>query len=364
MMGFLFAIGAIVGFGAYGLPLKYYHVTDMNPIILQFYFSFAIFASSWLLLIKYNFIFTPLGLIGAAIWTNTSIMSFLAIKYAGLAIAQGTWSGSVIIVSFLFGALYFHEPLNNIPMVILSLILIFLGILFISSSDTQLHLNLPPSLQFFYRFNWLIIPEDDHHHDDESTPLISYKRVTSNQLNASQPLIPNYNISSVRLKKDDVKITHHFLIGVLLSVILGAGAGCLFVPMKFLPPEFSGDAQIVYLISFGIGVLSFATLYLIIYILYIHFFGSHDWRDDFQVKNIPAALVGGVIWAVANFCSTFAFIYLGMAIGGPLCQASIIVAGFCGIVLLKEISRIAAILQFFAGSFVLLAGCAVLSFFH
>ena len=60
-LGLIYAVGAIMGWGCYGLPLKYFKVTDINPIILQFYFSVAIFLSSFLLLIKFPFYFTYLG---------------------------------------------------------------------------------------------------------------------------------------------------------------------------------------------------------------------------------------------------------------------------------------------------------------
>ena len=233
--GLLFALGATVGWGCYGLPLKYFHVTDINPIILQFYFSIAIFCSSWLILLQYEFIFTPLGFIGAAIWTNTSIISFIAIKYAGLAIAQGTWSGFVIIVSFFLGAFLFHEPIDNLPVVCIGLILIFFGIILISACDTQIHLTLPSSLDFLYNLNWIFVAE---YHDSEEFPLLQTteeKRVSYKKASESQPLIPNYNISSNRLRKEDVKITHQFLIGVILAVLLGAASGCLFVPLKYLP---------------------------------------------------------------------------------------------------------------------------------
>ena len=234
-IGLLFALGATICWGCYGLPLKYFHVTEINPIILQFYFSIAIFCSSWLILLQYEFIFTPLGFIGAAIWTNTSITSFLAIKYAGLAIAQGTWSGFVIIVSFLLGVFLYHEPIDNLPVVIFGLILIFFGIILISGCDTQIHLTLPSSFDFLYNLNWIFVAE---YHDSEEFPLLQLtdeKRVTYKRASESQPLIPNYNISSNRLKKEDVKITHQFLIGVILAVLLGAASGALFVPLKYLP---------------------------------------------------------------------------------------------------------------------------------
>jgi len=368
-IGFLYVLGAVIGWGCYGLPLKYWKVTEINPLVLQFYFSIAVFASCWLILLEYEFRFTYLGFIGAALWANANMLSFLAIKACGLAIAQGTWNGMVIIVSFLWGAVYFHEPIGNLTLVIIGLCLIFLGIICISSCDTQIHHSLPPSMQFLYRLNWIFAPEGESSSqiEEEMKPILTDedepKHVVKQKIE-SHPVLPNYHISTNRLTKAHLEdISHQFFFGVILAAMIGFAFGCSFVPMKFLPSEFEGKARVVYVISFSIGVMIIATVYLFFYLLYVQFYEKQDWKSKFNYHDVGPALIGGLLWSVANYCGTFVIIYLGMAIGFPLAQSSIVISGLVGIFILHEITRMAAIFQFFIGSAIVLGGCAVLAVF-
>ena len=86
-IGYICAILSILSWGSFGLPLKYFNV-KLNPILIQIYFSISIFITCWLILIFIPFKFTFIGFIGAAIWIPCSILSFIAIKLAGLAVAQ------------------------------------------------------------------------------------------------------------------------------------------------------------------------------------------------------------------------------------------------------------------------------------
>jgi drug/metabolite transporter (DMT)-like permease len=95
LVGYLCAAGAAVCFGSFGVFVKVPAVqrAQVDPIVFQIYYSLAVFLSSWLLLIFHPFSWTWLGVAGAVLWVPSSLLSILAINLAGMAIAQGVWSG-------------------------------------------------------------------------------------------------------------------------------------------------------------------------------------------------------------------------------------------------------------------------------
>jgi hypothetical protein len=242
--GILFAIGAILGWGSFGFPIKYWKVTDINPIIIQLYFSLSIFLSSWLILLYTEFHFTYLGVIGASMWVTSSIMSFLAIKFAGLAIAQGIWSGAVIIVSFLWGAIYFKEQITSIGAVTGGVILIIIGVSSLSTCNTQVQLKLPGPLRFLYNLRWIFIMPADWR-DLESIPLLSEDESADQLKDYRYRYHSSSHLPKLEEEDDGSNIEHEvgedpfsvylFGVGALLAVILGILSGCIFVPMHFLP---------------------------------------------------------------------------------------------------------------------------------
>ena len=95
LVGYLCVAGAAVCFGSFGVFVKAPAVqrAQVDPVVFQIYYSLAVFLSSWLLLIFYPFSWTWFGVAGAALWVPSSLLAILAINLAGMAIAQGVWSG-------------------------------------------------------------------------------------------------------------------------------------------------------------------------------------------------------------------------------------------------------------------------------
>ena len=95
-IGYLAAAGAILCFGSFGVFIKAPAVRKANvdPVVFQCYYSLAVFLTTWVLLIFDSFAFTWHGVGGAALWVPASLLAIVAINLAGMAIAQGVWSGS------------------------------------------------------------------------------------------------------------------------------------------------------------------------------------------------------------------------------------------------------------------------------
>eukprot|EP00698_Gefionella_okellyi_P019440 TRINITY_DN5956_c0_g2_i5.p2 TRINITY_DN5956_c0_g2~~TRINITY_DN5956_c0_g2_i5.p2 ORF type:complete len:130 (-),score=11.34 TRINITY_DN5956_c0_g2_i5:306-695(-) len=60
--------------------------------------------------------------------------SIFAVQFIGLAVGQGVWSGSGMLVSFLWGALYFKEPLTNPGLAALAIIVLLLATVGVGSA--------------------------------------------------------------------------------------------------------------------------------------------------------------------------------------------------------------------------------------
>jgi len=74
--GYLAVAGSALFFGSFGVPLKTKRVQNANvdPVIFQIYYSISIFVSCWLVLTYNPFVFTPWGIVGAALWVPASIL--------------------------------------------------------------------------------------------------------------------------------------------------------------------------------------------------------------------------------------------------------------------------------------------------
>jgi hypothetical protein len=93
--GFLAAVGSILFFGSYAVPIRLPSVmaAKIDPVIFQFYKSFACFSTSWLVLLYMPLKWTWWGLAGGGLWVMTGILAITAVRLAGIGTAQSLWSG-------------------------------------------------------------------------------------------------------------------------------------------------------------------------------------------------------------------------------------------------------------------------------
>lgn len=76
---------------------------------------------------------------------------------------------------------------------------------------------------------------------------------------------------------------------------------------------------------------------------------------------LAPAMATGVMWSIGNLSSIFAAQYLGLAVGFPLTQTCLLVAGLWGMFLLRELKGLIPIALWVLSAGVLLAGAALLS---
>jgi len=145
------------------------------------------------------------------------------------------------------------------------------------------------------------------------------------------------------------------LLGYFCAAFLSITNGSMLAPIHFAPSYAQG---INFLVSFGIGVLAVTPLFAVIY--FVAFNKTPKW--DF--RNILApGLMCGLGWNFGNWASIYATTYLGYTVGFPLSQCALLVGGFWGIVLFREITGWKRIGLFVISAIVLLGGAVMLAFF-
>jgi len=295
-----------------------------DPVIFQLYYSFVIFSTGWLVLIFVPFKFTYFGIIGAALWVPASIFSIFSVFLLGISVAQGTWSGVTIVVSFMWGAVGFQDEVRSIGLAILALFLLVTGIAAFSLCQKK-----------YYIFETQAL---------ESEKLEEKNEASEETLMIEKPPPPS-RFSPFQRK----------VLGIACAVVSGIFNGSSLVPFKFMPSDIE---SVAYIASFGVGVVVVSPTICFFYFLIKRQLPVFH----FKAVSLPA-MASGVIWSIANVGSIFATKYLGLTVGYPLTQLSLVIAGLWGMFLFGELQGKRTRIQFFLATAVLLAGAALLSFF-
>ncbi|KAL3921744.1 MAG: hypothetical protein SGARI_006607, partial [Bacillariaceae sp.] len=117
MCGWLAALGGMIAFGSFGVPIKSKMAKslDIDPLVMQSYKTTMCFLTSWLfvLLRGEKYTFTPWGIVSGLFWVPGGVATIYAIKTAGIAIGIGVGSSFIVLVSFGWGIFVFDEHVHN-----------------------------------------------------------------------------------------------------------------------------------------------------------------------------------------------------------------------------------------------------------
>lgn len=135
-LGLLSAIGAAICWGTFFVPVRRVNVNDIWLLqgatgigVLIFAIPFG-FASGFQILVP--------GLLGGAIWTAGNILALYSVRLIGLSRTSPFLAGFSILVSFLWGILYFNEKFNYMILAVAAVGLLLLGLFFISNTSKNL----------------------------------------------------------------------------------------------------------------------------------------------------------------------------------------------------------------------------------
>jgi hypothetical protein len=132
--GWIAAFVALLAAGTYGVPIKatLYQITDLNPFIFQTYKTVVFFIVSFGTIFVLNMPFRMTlyyGTMSGLLWVLGGTGGIVAVRWAGLATAVGTWASVMICVNFFWGILVFHEPVANIWSTVGAFALLTLGLI-------------------------------------------------------------------------------------------------------------------------------------------------------------------------------------------------------------------------------------------
>ena len=354
LIGWLAVLTAVVCFGSFAAPAKSQRVVDakVHPLVYQTYKSFWCFTTSWLVLLLpgVKFRFTPFGLMSAMVWVPSGALAIASVNFAGLAVAQATWSCMIVLVSFASGALFFREPVHSWPVTVLAVIGLLIAIVGMAfSSDpaqsaqhAQRRRSSPPKLAPLLE-----------HGGNEANACSDVQQTSSNEFAGAPAAATTTAIDDTgrcggcgswgecgggivplggagmqaRCEgTDDGSVSKPAVgsrtLGLAIAVLAGTYGGSLPTPLK-LAERASPDIPVgfEFTVSFGIGVAAVTVVVWALYLLIaVQGFGWESPSLQLRVMAVPGT-ISGLAWSLGNVASILAVTHLGEALGYSACQA-------------------------------------------
>ncbi len=130
--GLISAIGSAISWGTFFVPVRKVNVADIWQLqgstgvgVLLFAIPIAFF---------WGFEILPSGLLSGAIWTAGNILALYSVRLIGLSRTSPFLAGFSILVSFLWGVLFFEEKFNYMILAIGAIGLLLAGLPFVASA--------------------------------------------------------------------------------------------------------------------------------------------------------------------------------------------------------------------------------------
>ena len=262
---------------------------ELDPVIFQFYFSFVVFLLSFIVLAWNPWEFSWWGFLSAGIWVPSSLFSIVAVEKLGLSVAQGFWSGIVIITNFVWGVAFFNTQVSNIYLTIFGLTIMVIGIVGVATCskwNTE-----PPS------------EKQNSNGEDKQPSFVSESKEETVPLNTDT--IQSYSVNDSIDQSNEqllietpskkrkiisiLKNSKDYFLGIIAAVGCGTFGGSMFVPTKF-----EKNPGVVYMIGFGFGSLTITTVILIVYLPYYYI--RHRKIVAFYPKLAIFPAISAVLW--------------------------------------------------------------------
>ena len=388
--GWFAAIGGMLAFGSFGVPIKQDvpKSLDIDPLVFQTYKTTMCFLTSWLVLAYgEEFIFTPWGIVSGLFWVPAGIATIFAVKNAGLALAIGVSSSFIVLVSFYWGIFVFGEHVHSRVDACFAVGCMMVGLLGMayhsapsdSNSDGGNHTSQildhrdssADSDGSDYQQLGNDEPlEDGVDDDDDEDPTTESTQIRQDEDDFDDEMVI-VDDTSIHHPNDYVTICgvkwKRRTLGILSAMFTGTYGGSIMAPMKFAPPEAEG---LEFLISFAIGaVLVNLTLWIIrfLYLYRRHGTCSRAYQalPCFHLRKMWFyGGICGTVWSIGNFFSILSVEFLGEGVGYSVVQASMLVSGLWGIFYFHEVQGAVTITKWFLSAGVTVLGILLLSYEH
>lgn len=332
LLGFILAVLSAVFNGSFAALSKLPQVqrAGTEPVVFNLYVCLGVFVSGLCSIPFFHLDdkevgFPIAGMVAGMLFVLAGLFSFLAIPELGLAVGQGVWGGSAVLVAFLWGVVGPEKVSAPVDSVGLSVVAVVLLLASIAAIIQSMRISDAANM--------------GNTSAAEKEPLHQGGPGESSAAKAGRQPRP--------------------ALGLIYAALVGIFGGSILVPLKYVSePEKYGNIGI--LLSFGTGCLLFGC------IVTAGFYAIKEKRvPDFHVKaSLLPGVAAGFVWNFGNVCSIYAMSEgLSYGVAYPIMQCALLVSGLWGVLVFKEITGFKAKLLFFSAGGVLLGGAAMLSVF-
>jgi glucose uptake protein GlcU len=349
-VGFVLAIMSAVGNGTFAALSKL--CPDVHPVHFNMLLSIGTLVSSFVFALLYP-VFNDedvdvrldfVACLSGSLFVMANTFAFFAIPRIGIALAQGTWGGVALTVSFVWGT-YGPKDILKVPKsfggAYGGIVMILVGIVGLAQSEALARLLLGGGKGDRASLLGSNAPSDDYAALD-----------ISGDINERAKSVNAGNGERGGRERETQK---QKLVGILCACLTGTFGGSILVPNQI--GALKGQAAVA---SFGTGAFCTA---MITTPLYFALFDTSATPTRFPRKcaELWPGVVAGIIWNIGNIMQIFAIPAIGFAVAGPINQCGLLISGLLGIFVFKEITGSSRIIVFFICSIVLVIGAFVLS---
>ncbi|GAB5364390.1 hypothetical protein AAMO2058_000965800 [Amorphochlora amoebiformis] len=310
---------SLIGWGSFTLPMKVKSVADANldSMVFNMYMSIGVALSSLPILFFEPWAFTWWSTLGAALFAPGCLFCVLTVEWIGIAKGQAIWAGCVALQSFLCGLIGFQEYPVDMTLTIIGGLILLTGIGILAFVEVS-----PPE------------------QSGESKPL---KAEAGDYQPLEQPI---KEIQPIK--------------GLFGCVMIGLLCGSCMVPFRLSPmvPFQDGIHSVVYAVGFGLSLM----------VINIAVFALRALVSDMPDLHVNTCFLPGVasgaLWNLGNIGCVYSCLPpLGLAVGYPLTQCCLLVAGLWGILVFGEIRGLKSVSTFFGGAAVVITGACLLGMY-
>lgn len=338
-VGWVAVMGAVWTFGSFGILFKHPTVAAAHPQVFQIYFNAGVSLTSILVLTFTDFVFSFWGLLGAAIWMASMLCANVGIQGLGYGTATATWASITMAVAFVWGTAGFGEKPSSTLGAVIAILVLAIGVTGVAAAQSP-SLQPPP------------VPAAVVEGQESSPTSVGVE-------NGNLPLIGSVNAGDDDAEEKLLPTPSSFSASAGWCAAVGCGLcnGSLMVPFHyFTEANDTGDSGIAYVACFALGVVVLTPVNFILF-----FRVPFEPCPSLQFRELSmAGLVTGCFWAIGNVCSTYATYFLGQAVGYPLTQTCIVVAGLWGAFFFGELRGCKALSLFAVSVAAIIGGAALL----
>jgi glucose uptake protein GlcU len=381
-VGYVASAIACFAFGSFAVPIKGKAANRVNidPLVMQTYKTTVCFLTSWLvLLIGVPFHFTPWGFVSGLFWVPGGTAGIYAVRNAGLALSQGTWSTLKVLVGFVWGIFIFDEPIRSkqaASAAVAFMIFGLSGMSYFSASGGEN--NSDPQSMIRHGPEEPLLSTVEHPATDEDVDLDATDGISGDANDDIDSIGPSNtresDIQRQEAANDDmvhllrgVRV-HRRNLGVLCACVDGLWGGSILVPMHFAKTTTEG---LGYVISFSIGATAVLTA---MWVLRFTFDVASRTNSPMRSwKRLPSlhlasmwlpGATAGLLWSIGNLASMVSVEHLGEGVGYSIVQAQMLVAGLWGILWYREVKGWQYVIGWFLCACTTITGIVLLSYEH